>query len=550
MLVAAVIASFASCGSTSLRRVAATLDDVESFINDQPDSALSVLRSVDTTALRTRALLARYSLLRVMALDKCFEDITRPGLLDPAVAWYERHGSADEILKMFYYQGCIHYDNKELGAAAISYSQAENYVGKAKDMHAVALLYEAFATVYNQAFNTEREQEYIEKELSVLKESGDPMYGSVLGELALVFHTKKEWSEADSLYRLAISQSDDYPQALTSYLSNYARMKLLQPEKDPEGAISLLDRKREVSGRGFTPKEAGAYAYALALNGRTVDSKALQSRLEQIEGPLRYDVLPWLARLAVLEGDAQNAYAYQTEMHAEEEELILSTLNDPVSQALQDFSEHRVLREREKKLRLGLLSLGVIVLLLSLTIILFIRARRIQYDRDRLVAIRNQMEQNLREQEDHASKISADLSSRLEQLRAQLRQERLDRFRKNGRYSYWLWQKENSRSSDTEVIRLLRKDLQEVCRLENNVKALARRLDEELDGLFSRLKSDLSLVEGTDDIRLLCYWLINLKPDMISELLGITTNNVYVREHRLEERIRRLGKEEYAFLVE
>ena len=95
--VAIIAALLVSCERPqSDGRVSATLDDVESYINDHPDSALAVLRSVDTTALRTRGLRARYSLLRVMALDKCFEDITRPGLLDPAVNWYERHGSADE----------------------------------------------------------------------------------------------------------------------------------------------------------------------------------------------------------------------------------------------------------------------------------------------------------------------------------------------------------------------------------------------------------------------------------------------------------------------
>ncbi|MBO5545116.1 MAG: hypothetical protein J5951_00475, partial [Bacteroidales bacterium] len=107
VLILGAIGLVLACSPSPFSHVVARLDDVESYINDHPDSALSVLRSVDTTALHTRALRARYSLLRVMALDKCFDDITRPGLRDPAAAWYERHGSADERFKTCHYSGRI-----------------------------------------------------------------------------------------------------------------------------------------------------------------------------------------------------------------------------------------------------------------------------------------------------------------------------------------------------------------------------------------------------------------------------------------------------------
>ena len=42
---------------------------------------------------------------------------------------------------------------------------------------------------------------------------------------------------------------------------------------------------------------------------------------------------------------------------------------------------------------------------------------------------------------------------------------------------------------------------------------------------------------------------IGLKADMISELMGITANNVYVRTYRLEDRIRRLNNPEYQSLI-
>ena len=62
----------AACGSAS--RTDALLNDVESYINDAPDSARTALQALDTTALRTRRLRARYALLRTRAQAKCFID--------------------------------------------------------------------------------------------------------------------------------------------------------------------------------------------------------------------------------------------------------------------------------------------------------------------------------------------------------------------------------------------------------------------------------------------------------------------------------------------
>ena len=124
----------------SRNSVSATLDNVESYINDRPDSALTVLEGVDSVALTTRALRARYSLLRTMALDKCYKDITVPGLLDPAVAWYGGNGAASEKMKTLYYQGRISQDSGDRNSAVVYYARAEELVGKTQDAHAVGLM--------------------------------------------------------------------------------------------------------------------------------------------------------------------------------------------------------------------------------------------------------------------------------------------------------------------------------------------------------------------------------------------------------------------------
>ena len=78
------------------------LSDIESYIDDRPDSALAAIRAIDTTALRGRAVKAKYSLLHAMALDKNYIDTSDTRIVQPAVDWYSRHGSPEEKLKAYY----------------------------------------------------------------------------------------------------------------------------------------------------------------------------------------------------------------------------------------------------------------------------------------------------------------------------------------------------------------------------------------------------------------------------------------------------------------
>ena len=55
----------ASCAS---RKTAVTLNDVETYIKERPDSALATIRAIDTTTLTTRSLRAHYALLHAITL--------------------------------------------------------------------------------------------------------------------------------------------------------------------------------------------------------------------------------------------------------------------------------------------------------------------------------------------------------------------------------------------------------------------------------------------------------------------------------------------------
>ena len=189
-----------ACGLIPSRQTTALLDDVASYVNERPDSALKVLAGIDSTTLNTRGLRARHALLLTMSRDKAYLDITVPGLLAPAEKYYEHHGTPDERMKALYYRGRIAQERKDRNAAAVFFSRAEEYADEVTDKHALGLLYLAQATIFNQAHNTQKEKEYITKGLSIFHEIDDPMHDVALGQLAICSFTLHEWEQADSLF--------------------------------------------------------------------------------------------------------------------------------------------------------------------------------------------------------------------------------------------------------------------------------------------------------------------------------------------------------------
>ena len=547
------------CKSLPAGRVTQALDEVENCINVQPDSALVMLQRIDSTALTGPAVKARYALLKTMALDKCFMDITMPGLLDPAVSWYAKFGSADEKLKIHHYQGRIQQDLGNQRVAIVEYARAEEYVDKARDKHAVGVLYAAIGSVYNAVYNWDQELLYKEKASAVFKQADDPMYGSSLGSLALAYQNKKEWALADSLYRIGIAASEAYPQAQKSYIFEYARMKLIQPEKDPEGALELLNRGRETSG-SLSPRDAGAYAYAAELVGDRRVADALLPQLQAVSGDARIYALMWISRIALARGDYEQAFKSRTEAYYLESTNLEATLTESVTKALQEEAARETAQTRS---RLHAIGLGACFLVLACLCLVLWQSRKkymIEAECARLVNLWEHLQEELNKREQTLQEIKtekaaqsqqiSDQEARIVEMEERVARERVARLRQLGELRSTFWWREHGGMRESEAILKIKEEIAFVYQTDNDGRMLIRQLDKELDGAISSLRTKLHLRGKPQEVLFLCCCILDLEPEMISEIMGTTKANVYEKRSRLRARIRALGDPLLSVLVE
>lgn len=132
------------------------LRDIENYIEEKPDSALNVLNNIDIKELKSDQEKARYALYMSMALDKNYIDKTNFEILQPAIDYYNNHGSATDKLRTFYYQGRI-FHNRGEAEKTMECMVKSLYLGSnSNDLLTKARNYNIQSTLYSQYYNWEK----------------------------------------------------------------------------------------------------------------------------------------------------------------------------------------------------------------------------------------------------------------------------------------------------------------------------------------------------------------------------------------------------------
>ena len=148
------------------------LDTADSLMEQRPDSALTLLRRIDTLRLTSRHDRARYAMLLSMALDKNYIDLTDFHVLQPAIDYYEDHGTPTEQMRTFYYQGRIYENAGNMSKALQTYLKALEKGKGSNDIPTKARTYSAQIQPYEQLMAFDKAIEAGEKALICNRQAG------------------------------------------------------------------------------------------------------------------------------------------------------------------------------------------------------------------------------------------------------------------------------------------------------------------------------------------------------------------------------------------
>ena len=125
-----------------------TLTQIETFVEENPDSALSVLQGIEVDDLSGSEEKAKHALLLLMALDKNDVAETDFEILHPAIDYYKNNGTPTEQMLTLFYQGQIHRINSQYAQALACFGEAIKIDENSKDIQTKARIYDAQGGVY------------------------------------------------------------------------------------------------------------------------------------------------------------------------------------------------------------------------------------------------------------------------------------------------------------------------------------------------------------------------------------------------------------------
>ena len=532
-----------------------TLNDIETFIHERPDSALSVLESIRPECLRTKRLNAQFSLLYSTALDKNYIDTTNLDVIRPALNYYSRNGSSSEKMRAYFYQGCIFVNRGEDDKALYSYLLALEDSSLVQDNHYKELVNSAISDIFSRIHNIEQELYYTQNALKYGQMAGDSVgVWAITGHLASCYANLGKWEDADSAYESYFAMPIYDSLAFARREICYAKDLLRKSKPDPLSSIGIIQKVASEQPDAMTLEAYCIYAYAQQILG---DEHAADGILHQLESisPQQDVIKPWRYRIKKMQGQYRQALTDLEQTIMAQDSLVLSSLRQSLIQSQRDYLQAQtVILKKENELKRQH-SINVIVAsLLIIALVIFLYFRRKAVFSKKIAALSSLHQDSQRMLELQSLKAES-INSQLEKKDAallSLRKQYATLYKAQYRILNDLC------SAYLSPIKKDRKDMvyEEAMRqmdiiindADSQMKFM-KIVNNSLDNILDKLRMDLPNHKESD-IHFLMFIIVGFDATTISNLTGYSVGTVYTKKNRLKGEITSLSSPYKDFYLE
>lgn len=377
-------------------RLEKQLSGIDELLYQYPDSALSELKRIDTLRIHRTKDMAYYALLLSAARDKCYIDVTNDSLITLSADYYEKHGGMYNRMRSHYYQGIVRMNAKHYPAAVLSLEKAEQEARTIQDLRYLGLIYRNKGNIYNQTGNFIEAKKNNKQALSCFINNSDSIYAqSITYSLAVNYlnNTGVHYNTEDldsCQYHLKDLLTNNSNPTLQAYSRVLYACTLVSKGDSLQKAINLF---RSVPLSTLDYQDLAYFALAFAKNGQLDSAQQwTNAAFASAHTPSQKAVLnSLLYRVDSLEGRYSEALRKVTNAMAVQDSVTRVLLQQSLSVAQKNYyqSENALQRSRIKQQRLLFSAIGVILLLLFLSLLLFLQNR----GRMRDALLREQMAQ-------------------------------------------------------------------------------------------------------------------------------------------------------------
>lgn len=208
-VVPVLFAAMVSCGSPS--HVGEALSTAEAVMEERPDSALSVLSSVDSRELRSDADRALYALLLTQAQMKNYVAIPSDSLIESAVRYFDDGSDQRRCMLANFYLADVNYENKNYSKSIISVLKAYEIALELDDKFWIAMCARTISDIYFENHCRPEGLEFAKIALDNFRKTDRHIFTcyAVL-DLAREYHSNENYDECIKLTKQIVDSALKY----------------------------------------------------------------------------------------------------------------------------------------------------------------------------------------------------------------------------------------------------------------------------------------------------------------------------------------------------
>ena len=521
---AAVLALFCSCAD---REVIRTLDDVESYIMERPDSALKVLESIDRTQLTTKRSRAQHALLHAMALDKNGIDVINDSLSLVAIEYYKENKPQRNYARALYYLGKCYYCRGEYDKAILEYSKAEKIAEECDSLYLGMIKY-GQAYIYNHTYNSIEELECIQDAVDIFAALQMQDYErSAKYSLGIAFHNADKYHDAVRTFKEIVESSSGIDYCHIHATIEMAHSMIECNEVDYNVVDSLFRRARYEYEGDLIERDYWAWAYSLYKIGKVEEAESIVAGIKDSDELISNF---WKLRISAHLKDYESAYRYNHLCDKHQNDAIEEILKESLATYQRDYYQAELenaeygMKIRNMELKAGAGIIIFILLIIFVTIRVYIKKQKAE--KARLFEYAEEIKRQLSEAEKN------DYSA----LKRKYISLYKSRFETIGTLCDQYMQAEGRTDIESLMFKKVETLIREVNNDSENRAAFEAMLDEDLDMIMTRLRTEMPKFKEVD-YSIFSYLVVGFDATTISRLLEMTVNNVYAHKRRIRIRI-------------
>lgn len=509
------------------------MNDIETYIQTRPDSALAVLSQIDTSSLHHPKERAQFALLYAIALDKNYIDTTDIGVIRPAVEYYPKHGTAWQKMLTYYYEGRIHFNAKRDAEAIICQMHALDNARNTEPGRYLGLIYTAMADLSGRSYCWEEADSYLTSAQRAFLDVNDST-AYFLATENIIINRSNQGKKEEALEMSNSLMENDLPSfLLADLLIKKAGIMVDTTKADYHPALACYQQAFQMGGKP-SKKQLARYAYLLGKCGYDKEAEQVFLQLLDSDENAAFTAKTWLQELLADKGDYQNAYRILRETLDSQSEVVNQLINQSLFRTQRDF-----IKAQENEIVLRNSNQRLLIALLVLSFILTASFLGLMIRRFRLKAVSKELE--MERLSESMKQILDEKDASIHGLQSQFKSIHSQRFRQLEEYykDY-----EIARRSGASKSHLYYSLLAIIRDIEGDVvgqRHLDNLIDQQFDGIMTKLHSECPNLQKCDFL-LFSYTAAGFDLTTIGMLLGnLSADAIHMRRSRLRKTLREIN---------